>query len=68
MKTKIISIILAAIIMIGETSCFVRVRERAPRPRARVRVRVYAPPANNSQQESVLLPFSHSGTTVSVND
>ncbi|HYV90662.1 MAG TPA: hypothetical protein VE978_02725 [Chitinophagales bacterium] len=66
MKTKIISIILAAVIMIGETSCFVRVRARTPR--AKVRVRVYAPPADNQQQKSMLLPINHSTSSVIVNN
>lgn len=66
MKTKIITLVLAAIIMIGETSCFVRVKARTPR--AKARVRVYTPPANNPQQEHALLPFHHSNSKVIVNN
>jgi hypothetical protein len=62
MKIKIITIVLAAIIMIGETSCFVRVHARTPR--AKVRVRVYAPPSDNPQQEKAFLPLNHSSNTM----
>ena len=64
MKTKVISIILAAIIMIGETSCLVKVRARGPR--AKARIRVYAPPADNQQQKSVMLPSINPSPTSAV--
>lgn len=55
MKTKIIAIVLAAVITVGETSCFVRVRARGPR--AKVRVRADVRPVENQQQQSVVFPI-----------
>ncbi len=53
--------ILLFALMLGETSCVVRVKGRAPRPRARgrVKVRVYAPPAEKSNDQYAYLSFKH---------
>jgi hypothetical protein len=57
MKTKIVSFILISLIMLVETSCFIRVRAKVPRPRARVKVRVYTPPSDTLQQVNAFAPF-----------
>jgi hypothetical protein len=48
MKTNIASLMLAATILMGSTSCFIRVKARTPR--AHARIRVYAPPSENQYQ------------------
>ncbi len=45
---------LAAIILFGESSCFVSVRAKRPRARAKVRVRVDAQPVNQQGKNKTI--------------
>ena len=57
MKTKIFSVILAIIILLGESSCFIHIGGRKHGIGAGVGMR--KPPVENQQQKTAAVPIDH---------